>query len=82
MCSQRKALNLVHGLPLAYLGGSGLDFGQVRLLQLQICCWSVHLEGWVSVAEPEVQAPQIFHYSSHLHKIPPSCVLSFAAVSK
>lgn len=59
----------IHGLPLAYLGGFGLGFGQVHFLHPQICCWYVHLEVWVSVVELEVQVPQIFRYSSHLHEI-------------
>lgn len=61
----------IHGLPLAYLGGFGLGFGQVHFLQPQICCWYVHLEVWVSVVGLEVEVPQIFRYSSHLHEILP-----------
>lgn len=70
----------MHALPLAYLGGFGLGFGQVHFLQPRICCWLVHLEAWVSVAELEVQVPQIFHYSSHLIQILPRCALGFTGV--
>lgn len=59
----------MHGLPLAYLGGFDLDFGQVHFLQPRICCWLVHLEAWFSVVELEVQVLQIFRSSSHLYEV-------------
>lgn len=48
-------------IPLAYLDGFDLDFAQVHFLDLQKCCWLVHLEAYFSEAGLGVQTHQIFH---------------------
>lgn len=55
-------------LPLACLGGLGLDFGQACSRQPRICCWLVHPEAWFSGAEPQFRVHRRFHWSSHLWK--------------
>lgn len=55
-------------VPLAYLDGFDLDFAQVHFLDLQKCCWLVHLEAHFSVAALVIQTRQIFHLSSLLNE--------------
>lgn len=63
-------------IPLAYLDGFDLDFAQVHFLDLQKCCWSVHLEAHFSAAELVAQTRQICHSPSLLNEtteIPALC---------